>query len=151
MLNMKKTIFILSLIACLILLGVTGCAGNSENYVSNFENFIVKTENSEYASDVDKIDMILTNNSDKEIYYLPDFFLEKKTDGKWEEVKKDNEVGSDIICALKSGASNDEKIYVNDCYDLLSSGEYRVVVKVADSADDINAKPSMVYGEFIIK
>ncbi len=139
---------ILCLLVCLTLFGIMGCSDNTQK---DFSDVAVTTQNKEYAKDVDKIDITITNKSDKDVNYLPDFSLEKNVDGKWESVKKDRENTEDMICGVNKGASVEDIFYVHNCYDSLSEGEYRLVVYVSYNSDDISDRANAVYAEFSIK
>ncbi len=142
---------ILCLLVCILSISIIGCFGNTQKNTDNFDGVVITTKNSEFPKDIDKIDIAITNNTDKDIYYLPDFSLEKNIDGKWESVKKDRENSEDVICGANKGTTVEDIFYVHNCYESLSEGDYRLVVYVSDDADNINDRENAAYAEFTIK
>lgn len=145
--NIKK--FSIILLSLCIILSVVGCAGN--NTAAVFENVVVTTENSEYPSGVEHINITISNKTDSDIYYLPDFSVEEYSNKKWNTVKKDTEITEDIVCKTEKGDSVKETFNVTDYYNSLSTGKYRLVVCVSDDYDKLSAKESAAYAEFTIK
>lgn len=110
----------------------------------------IKTDKSQYDSNVDVINITVDNNSDRKIYFGEEYNLEKKSGDSWNKVEKTSVVNSDVLNFADSKDTVTAKFDIANQYGNLDSGEYRVVVLVSDVEDNFDNAVSL-YGEFTVK
>lgn len=96
----------------------------------------------------------LTNNTNKEYWYGPDYIIEQKQDGYFKEIVLDYPLTwNDIAYTLK--ANDEVELHINweDDYGQLPKGQYRLVKKIFKEEDIPidDSKLVYLYAEFDIK
>lgn len=157
-----KRLVSLILLSAFMLLAFAGC-GNTDNEKTDTNDTTtittvaksdisstVTTSKTVYSQDVEKIDFIVTNNSNDKIYFGDDYVLEVKEGDIWTELETDMEISDDLLRSLYKGKSIDESLYVSERYGTLNAGEYRLVV-TASKSENLTENPTKLYAPFQVK
>lgn len=92
---------------------------------------------------------ILKNNTDKEYWYGPDYYIETKKDEKWSEIELDSPlVWNSIAYLLKANEGKEINIDWSIGYGELSNGQYRLVKNICKEGQADNI---CLYVEFEIE
>ena len=155
---MKKGVFISAIILSLILL--CGCINNTAEPKKDEEQMGTGKIIS-HVSEItqDSITIIFKNNSNYEVQYGPEFFIDKNENGRWLSVPQtepnsipagDTYVPSYVfygaICVIPPGLSSTETFLYAEVYGELSPGSYRLVNHMTIGSDE-----KVLYTEFEIK
>lgn len=102
----------------------------SQENITQPQNFSFETEHSEYSNDLKTISYLITNTCDREIVFTTEAFdLQYKTDDGWKVVAfKEDMAFYELSTVLKPNESSKEEIQLDKYYNLpLLSGEYRII------------------------
>lgn len=111
--------------------------------IETVENVIIEPEFPEYPPDTEMIYVTIINNSDKKFYRGTDFWLQKKENGEWRDVRSDKNIHDMLVMEIP-GKSTNEKNSVS-LYGFpkpLPEGEYRI---------GLGCGHEVAWGEFMIK
>ncbi|MDD6879142.1 MAG: hypothetical protein PUD59_02810 [bacterium] len=151
---MKKILYIL--VCCFMILGLTGCGTNKNDFEIGNESTI-KTSEKGISLSVKKgtltntgATLVLRNNSDLDAQYGYPYEIEIKKDGKWYKIN----VEIDFILpafGLKSKETKEIELNWENGYGQLSPGEYRIIKSIGIEKDDGALDSFYVSAEFNIK
>ncbi len=140
-----KKITLITLFAGLLMITITGCSNESKVKVEK-ERFSFTLQEGTLTKE--KANFILKNNTDNEIEYGQDYWLEEKKNKKWYKKEMIKEFYYDLpLYTLEAKGTIKLEISWKDAYGELSKGTYRVVKQINITATDIK----YVASEFVIE
>lgn len=140
---MKRMLSILSI--SLIILFLTGCKSDDPknidlgeesefgDTVNELEGVDMKLNKSTYASEGDKFEVTVENNSEEEVSFGVEYLLEYYYKDKWYKIELENEPGFVLLLVTvpPEGKNTDE---INlDFYEPLESGKYRIIRNIGEN------------------
>ncbi len=91
-------------------------------------DIVMTTEHAVYGVDAPEIFYIITNNTDEEILYGPDYTVEIRLDGKWYRIEfPENTLWHDIGFILKPNGTNSGSFSFSQLDFTVTEGQYRLV------------------------
>lgn len=130
-----KKIFALGLLTAIFLLTACGSTNLGEESshgsdVNNLEGVIIELTKDTYKSEGDNFELVVKNNSDKEVTYGVPFSLEYMSDGAWYVVEPEEEMAFIMIAfILAAGEEAAEELNLT-YYEPLAVGQYRIIRQI---------------------
>lgn len=130
-----KKIFALGLLTAIFLLTACGSTNLGEESshgsdVNNLEGVTIELTKDTYKSEGDNFELVVINNSDKEVTYGVPYSLEYLSDGTWYVVEPEEEMAFIMIAfILAAGEEAAEELNLT-YYEPLAAGQYRIIRQI---------------------
>lgn len=130
-----KKIFALGLLTTIFLLTACGSTNLGEESshgsdVNNLEGVTIELTKDTYKSEGDNFELVVKNNSDKEVTYGVPYSLEYLSDGTWYVVEPEEEMAFIMIAfILAAGEEAAEELNLT-YYEPLAAGQYRIIRQI---------------------
>lgn len=130
-----KKIFALGLLTAIFLLTACGSTNLGEESshgsdVNNLEGVTIELTKDTYKSEGDNFELVVKNNSDKEVTYGVPYSLEYMSDGAWYVVEPEEEMAFIMIAfILAAGEEAAEELNLT-YYEPLAAGQYRIIRQI---------------------
>ena len=96
--------------------------------------------------------IVINNGSNITSTFGPEYFIEKKENGIWNEIKLEEPLSWDtVIYTLKPNEKQEFNIDFTMTYGILSKGQYRVGKSLSVESNSTNREKVTIYAEFEIK
>lgn len=149
----KRFFVIISVL--LMVISFTACeeidstrVSSSNNDKSISENVLLRLDKNEYETSSAKIEVSITNNSpEKEYAFGEEIFLEVIENGEYKSVGRDL-IFDDMLYVLPPLGEEKIKISLNEKFDNLAVGEYRLGLNITEVGYNLTEK---IFVEFILK
>lgn len=151
---MKKTILTILLFG-IMLFGISGCKTSNDFNVGGVSN--IKTSNNDVSLSIKDqtlkntgATLILTNDSDKLLYYDAIYEIEIKKDDEWHKINV--EIDFDLpLFQVEHNSNKEIELNWEHGYGKLAPGEYRIIKEVYFEGYDTQESKFYVSAEFTIE